>query len=374
MNAEVVIIGGGPAGISAGIHLAQKGIKVSIIEIRKYPREKTCAGILTEKTRCFLRDSLSYDVNGLFASNNQVSVYFEKKYMYSFLTGHAFSFVDRNIFDYELLKRFKDAGGILLEQEKVVNINPVERRLQLSNGQDLSYQALIAADGVNSLTRKQLNLADIPKAFCIQDSVSCSSHPEFTKKISGLYLEYGSIPYGYSWVVPNQNEIIFGTGMMIKDFNWNYMREQHEKFCMLFNLPQDSVRRGAFVPVGELTNQQSHPYENIVFIGDAAGLINPITGEGIYLSLLSGKLAAEAYLTSPGDFRSTFFTLMKPSLDTISEQKNLLPEIYEKSFLKQFICQFKDYPEYMSSVSDDVISSETRSYVSLLREVKALLR
>lgn len=374
MKTEIVIVGGGPAGIYAGIQLAQKGIHTVIIEHQMHPRKKTCAGILTEKTCDLLTDVFSFDTDSCISSSRHVSLYCNKKYMYSFSAEKPFIFVDRSSFDHELLKCYQKFGGNVMMPEKVISINFSENSMELSSGQRLSYKALIAADGIHSSIRRMLQIPEIEKGFCIQNSVSRSSYPEFARDISGMYLEFGSIPYGYSWIVPNQEEIILGTGMMVSHFSWNNMLREHEKFCSYFHMPENSTRRGAFLPVGELTDQRYHPFENIVFIGDAAGFINPITGEGIFLALLSGKYAAEAYLEVPQNFRSTFLSLSKSVSNTISEQKALLPEIYQTNFLKQFIGQFKEFPEYIASISDEVISSEKRSYTSFMSEVKALLR
>lgn len=374
MKTEVVIVGGGPAGLAAGIELAKEGINTVLIEYHEHPRKKTCAGILTEKTHKLLADMISLDENPLVLSSCNVSLYFNKTYMYSFITEKPFLFVDRSSFDYELLKYYQKHGGNVLMPEKVVDIDFPQNRLRLSNGQNLSYKALIVADGINSPICKMMNLLDIEKGFCIQNSFPRIACPETASKLSGLCLEYGSIPFGYSWIVTNQDEIILGTGMMVSQFNWNSMLQEHEKLCSLFGVPKNSVRRGAFIPVGELRNQIHHPFENIVIIGDAAGFINPITGEGIYLALLSGKYAAKSYLTSPKTLRSAFLSLTKTISQTISEHKALLPEIYQTDFLKQFVYQFKEFPQYVSSVCDEIISSEKRSYSSFVSEVKSLLR
>ena len=70
MKTEVVIVGGGPAGLAAGIELAKEGINTVLIEYHEHPRKKTCAGILTEKTHKLLADMISLDENPLVLSQN----------------------------------------------------------------------------------------------------------------------------------------------------------------------------------------------------------------------------------------------------------------------------------------------------------------
>lgn len=373
MNFDVVIIGGGPAGLSAGTALARAGVKTALIERAVYPRPKTCAGIITEKTKRFLDDCFPDIPISKHFSTNHVSLLLNGKPTASFTTAYGFTLVERNDFDYSLYLECKKAGVSILDGSEISQFSPDTNALSLKDGTAIIYEALIAADGANSFIRKKLNLPKIQMGFCVQDSIEREKCPPALADLNEIQIGYGSIPLGYSWVVPNATHIVVGTGMLVKNFDWPHMLLKHEELCSAVHMPASAKRRGAFVPIGELTDYKQYPYENIVFVGDAAGLANPLTGEGIYLALLSGKYAGNAYLEDPKNFKTAYNAKLSQTACTIREDAELLPRFYEKRLLESLIYQFKDCPEYLASICDGAVSLEERSYALVLEEIEELV-
>lgn len=374
MNYDVVIIGGGPAGIAAATKLSSAGVKTLLIEKDKYPREKTCAGILTEKTLSFLKENLYFSEMEQIICSNQVTVMYKRNNIGRFTVQYPFTFVERRVFDYKLLNICREKGTYIMEGLAASKIFPEENKIILSNQQILSYKYLIVADGVLSQTRKHLGLSISPAAFCIQDTFERCLCPDTFKHLQELQLNFGDIEFGYSWIVPYQEHIIVGTGAFTKRVDYSSLILMHSKLCEHVSLPNVTKRRGAFVPIGGFESQENHPYNNIVLIGDAAGLANPLTGEGIYHALLSGIYAANSYLSNPQDFRQTYLSFLQPILEQLTDQKSLLSKFYNQFFLENILFQLKDCPEYLSAICDDVISSETRDYNSLMMELQQWLR
>lgn len=374
MNYDVVILGGGPAGTAAAITLSKAGISTILVEKYFHPREKTCAGILTQKTISFITQNFSFPIMQQTYTSNRVSITYQRNNMVQFETQFPFVFVDRQTFDSELLNICQEKGTNIIEGVIATKIYPNENKILLSNDQTLTYKCLIAADGVFSPTRKQLGLPNLPISFCIQDTVKRHLCPDSLKHLEEVQLNFGDVPLGYSWIVPYQEYIAIGTGIFTEKLDYPILLSKHTALCKHIGFPALAKRRGAFVPIGGFDNQTKHPYKNIIFIGDSAGLANPLTGEGIYHALLSGFYAGKAYLMNTQNIRATYLSLLNPIINQLAQQKNLSSQFYNQTLLGNFLFQSKDCPEYLSEICDEVISLETKSYQSLIVEIQQLLR
>lgn len=374
MTFNVVIVGGGPAGLFTGVVFANAGASVALIEKETYPRDKICAGILTSKTVSFLNEHIPSLNTEQFFSTNHLALFFKDHPAIHIPIKNPFTLVDRKQFDFELMKICKEFGVHILEGKKVITLNPNKNVIHLNDGQAVTYDFLVAADGVHSTIRKFLGVHGISSAFCIQSSFERRFCPESLADLQELQLYFGNIPLGYSWIVPNNKHILIGTGAFTNKFNWTQLQQKHDELCSKIFPANTSKYHGAHVPIGELLNQTDYYNENIIFVGDAAGLANPLTGEGIYYALLSGFLASQAYIADPERFKTTYLSLLQTTANKLKEEKRLLSSFYDNSMLENVFFQFKDYPEYLANVCDEVVSVEQRSYLSLFTELKRLFR
>lgn len=374
MDYDVIILGGGPAGAIAASKLSAAGISTLLIEKNKHPREKICAGILTQKTISLLEENIDILKMEQIISSNQVTIMYKRNNIGQFTVQAPFVFVERHVFDYKLLNICQKNGTYIMEGVTATKIIPNESKIILSNKQTFTYKYLIAADGIFSQVRKQLGLPSMPAAFCIQDTFERGTCPISLQYLQELQLNFGEIELGYSWIVPYPKHIIVGTGAFTDSMEYCSLLEKHTKLCNHIGLTNIAKRRGAFVPIGGFEHQKNHPYNNIVMVGDAAGLANPLTGEGIYHALLSGIYAATAYLLGSHNLRETYLSFLQPILEQLTEQKSLLSKFYNPLLLENILFQLKDCPEYFSAICDDVVSLETRDYSSLIMELQQLLR
>lgn len=374
MHYDVIIVGGGPAGTAAGLILSKFNLSICLIDKCIFPRHKLCAGIITEKTTRILKKILPELDLGNYYSSNKISLFSHSNTECMFSIGYPLMLVEREQFDYDLLLACKNAGIDVFEGTTFSQFNPEQNTLILTNGIELSYDILIAADGIFSKIRKKLGIADIQKGFCIQDTIKRSQCNSALANLDKVCFDFANISFGYNWMLPNKNNIIIGTGVLTKNVAYKQALAEHENLCVRLGVSDSLNRKGAFLPIGDLSNQSEHTHENIILIGDAAGFANPITGEGIYYALLSGYYAGIAYQKDKAYYRSTYLSLIASLTNTIEEVALLSQHFYSNKMVNNLVNQLKNCPDYISNICDDVFCLEERSYQELFLELNQLFR
>lgn len=375
MHYDIVIVGGGPAGSSAGLTLSKLSSSVCIIDKASFPRSKLCAGIITQKTVQVLKTILpDYEFSNYF-STNKISLFSQHNIKCEFSVTYPLILVEREQFDYELLLACKKNGVHVYEQTSFSEFAPDRNKLILSTGEELSYNVLIAADGIFSKIRKKLRVADIQKGFCLQNTINISTQLNaMLTSLDKICFDFANISFGYNWLLSNKKDVIIGTGVLADTPIYKQALAEHAKLCAQFGISSSTNLKGAFLPIGDIANQAWHPYGNIVLIGDAAGYANPITGEGIYYAILSGYYAGKAYLKDNLHFRDTFLSLFSPFVNSMKDTALLSHHFYSKKLINNLIFQLKNCPDYISSICDDVFSLEKRSYQDFFNELTDLFR
>lgn len=328
---DVVIVGAGPAGSTAAYVLSKKGYNVLLLDKEHFPRKKLCGGCLTAKTLWLLNRVFNESEESLTKKNiiNFKSFRFDVRYktkvLVSPISPLAFYFVDRLVYDSFILQKAKEAGAEVSEGEKVTNMGvapptyycfrntkkPEERywnenkvlqselTLTTSRQRLIKTKFIIAADGANSTVRtkllrqKKINGSRWQRnlAYCLE--IYLARKGDF-KTLEFPILSFGYLRYGYSWIFPNKDRLVVGIGGL-KRKNKNLI-DKFKTFLSDYNLDSiDSYKiQGYPLPFG---NSLSIPvYKNIILVGDAAGLVDPMLGEGIYQAHKSGELAAKAII------------------------------------------------------------------------------
>ncbi|MBI5408837.1 MAG: geranylgeranyl reductase family protein [Nitrospirae bacterium] len=299
---DVIIIGGGPAGSTAGYILGKAGLKVLIIDKSKFPRHKLCAGCITHKTTRLLERVFGETVADLKGRDviNYASDRYEIYYKDKLLTGKnlnaSFHFVERYKYDNFLLRKAEDAGAGVIEGEGVLSIDPSNNEILTSSGKTFTAKFLLGADGINSVVRRQFpeylfdqkawrqNLATGLEIFINRPDMENLSHPS-------LYFDF--VNYGYAWAFPNRDKIIVGIGGLVQKNRRQFM-PAFNKFLAALNLGALTTNnvKGFIFPYG---NFLLNPvYKNIFLVGDAAGFADPLLGEGIFYAQRSAELASQS--------------------------------------------------------------------------------
>ena len=328
MDYDIAVAGAGPAGSTAAYILSKKGYNVLLIDKENFPRKKLCGGCLTLKTLQLLNEIFNEPEHALTQKNiiDFKSHRFEIRYKTEILvnkpSAYPFYFVDRSIYDDFLFQKAKKAGTNVIPGEKITGVNSEKNELITVNNRLIKAKFIIAADGANSTLRaKLLRQKKLKAPFWQRNMAYCletfPGRNQYASAIDYPILSFGYLRYGYAWIFPNKERVVVGMGGLNRKNK--HLTGKFNTFLSDYHLNTlDSLEtRGHPLPFGSFIPKPLCPGGNILLIGDAAGLVDPILGEGIYQAQKSGELAAQAIIEkfeNNKDPESNFLNLLRTHL------------------------------------------------------------
>jgi geranylgeranyl reductase family protein len=282
---DVIVVGAGPAGCAAAYDLATSGRSVLLLDRCDFPRAKACAGGLTIKAVRALRYSIKPVVVAT-AYGIQVSKNFEHSASLNSSKPLCLMTVREDL-DAFCLNQPIGAGAEFRRIAQIYEVRELPDSVVLSTAKgNLQARFLIAADGANSQVRRLMGDATWFRAgFALEAQVASSHHA------SDMHLDFGVVRDGYGWVFPKHGHLNVGLysasqqDKITRSTLAEYIRNKlgTDKFdCVI----------GQYLGMGGRGNP--HRHRRVLLVGDAAGLVDPLTGEGIYHAIVSGKAAARA--------------------------------------------------------------------------------
>jgi geranylgeranyl reductase family protein len=309
---DLAVVGGGPAGSSGAYHAATLGLKTMLFEKKTYPREKLCGGALSSRCLPLLGDHAKNAINCEVEALHLFAPSF--KYFVCDNRDSPGYFVIRDEFDQAMARDAVEAGAQLIDNCPVKTIRPLDSGgyeiMAGSGGNSRAATAshIILATGLqdNTLAR-QLGIPLIQDeskdylAMCVMSETLIDNkipeNRQFSGKILGIFL--GPVPNGYGWCFMKNGYINIGigsTGLLLKKVGpKNAYRMFVEKLRKKGILPQDlELVRERLFPLPFKKTAVRTIFGNVLLVGDSAGFVSPVTGEGIYYAVKAGQLAAEA--------------------------------------------------------------------------------
>ena len=377
---DAIVVGGGPAGSSAGRVCAQAGLKTLLIEKERFPRYKVCGGCLSVKASRLLDFDLRPVIENVI-TGAKIKYHREDPILLESSEPIGFM-VMRDRFDHLLVEKATEKGTEVLEGEKVLRVRETDSVLEveLEKGRRLRCEYLIGADGPGSVVSKAfpgLRQKDSGTGIGLESEVplhAVAGFSEEDKNIVNLY--FGRIPNGYGWVFPKKEGLSIGVGGIFGSRRKLNPREYFDAF--LKELP--------FINGNTMGKVLGHPlpcfcdekaklsFRNVLLAGDAGHLMDPLTGEGIYYAVRSGTLAGQAVVQS----REKGGEASGPYQDSI--RRLLIEDLKWARHLSQIIYGFtalsyrtlKQHPE-LGTLCLRVLAGET-NYASFVSKVKERMK
>ena len=286
---DVIVAGAGPAGSTTARECASRGLSVLLLDRAEFPRDKPCGGAVTVRAAGELPFDLAPVVervmHGMYLSVNRAKGFYRRS------SRELAYFTQRRHLDTFLVERATEAGASLRERALV---RDVEKRASymIVRTRDESFEGrtLVAADGANGQTARLAGVdVGIIHGLALEGNVTPSGdYPERWEDV--MALDVGGPPGGYGWMFPKGDHLNIGVG------GWKHigpnMRESLDQLVRFYGFDAGDIwgLRGHHLPLRRPTSPLVHG--NVVLVGDAAGLLDPLTGEGIYAAIWSGKAAA----------------------------------------------------------------------------------
>lgn len=323
---DVVIIGAGPSGVSTAINLVNSGIKnICIIEKAKFPRIKPCAGLLSKKAYAELKllgiDAIK-DLKD--RSIDKYQVYYKNKLKVNMKNVNGFTGSlngTRSKLDMALYHKVKDLDIKIYENIKIKDVD-LDKNIVITDDEQYKYNYLVFADGMSGYSAKYHDVKR-KKNICMETIIKSHNPNSFCQ------LHFGITKNGYAWIGNTGENINIGfSDIFDKNNDYKKLLKTFAK-ANGYNINDKDIR-GAFTPFG--VNEQVVINSNTYFVGDAAGLTDPFSIEGIYYALATGRFCASSIKNKNSD---EYLSSVEPFIDRFKKAKKTMKKFYEPWF--QFI-------------------------------------
>jgi menaquinone-9 beta-reductase len=312
-GSQIIIVGAGPAGAAAAYYLAKAKHQVLLLDRQTFPREKVCGDFVGPAAIKELQDIGVTEQPEFKKTNiiNRAAVFLDEKELISQPMPQTPGLqkngrvIPRKKLDNWILKAAKQAGATVLENVLVTGFQVEKDAVKVfakdSKGSRVfSGSLLIGADGTNSLVATVLRGHLIPKENRIIGVRGYFENVAGPVDQADLHFASASFP-GYCWLFPTgENQANVGVGVLLETLPKG--NQPKELFHQLIS--QDQILKSRLKGASFRGNLEAWPLstydpnmplvsDRVMLVGEAAGLVNPINGEGIQYALQSGRWAAE---------------------------------------------------------------------------------
>ncbi|WP_281857187.1 geranylgeranyl reductase family protein [Litoreibacter halocynthiae] len=369
---DLIIVGSGPAGSAAATSAVKAGLSVAVIDKATFPRDKLCGGLFTGRSEKAMRAIFGREISDdLFVTTNHMRFLSKGRVLADIPNAPPVHLTMRRDFDAMLHAEAIAAGATPYLGQPITELG--DNTLTLKDGTTLGFKALIGADGVNSFVARTLfgrpfNPDTIGFGLEIES-------PRTTSRDDAVEVDFDAASWGYGWSFPKRKTVTVGVGGINS-------RNDDMKANMATYVDQTgsdaSLRyKGQYLPFGDYKKKPGRAH--ILLAGDAAGLVDPITGEGIALAMESGHHAAVAVAKALKDGQPEaalghYMKLVKPIQKSLDQAKMwrmiMFPKATEGYFRKAFERGSSLQMKYLELLAGEAEYADLRG--ALLRRIPKL--
>jgi geranylgeranyl reductase family protein len=288
---DAVVVGAGPAGSTTAYRLARAGARVLLVDKARFPRDKPCGGGITLRALQHLPFGVDPVVEDR-VDRFELRLGYGKRFERSSDAPLALM-TQRRRLDHFLAEQAAAAGADFRDGARVGDVDARADGISLTvDGDRVEAEALIGADGVNGIVARSTGLAGGHTHGVALEGNAPYGLVSRERYRGRMVLELGVSPGGYGWVFPKGDHVNFGIGGWTEE--GPYLRGRLARLCRVHGVDAERLEevRGYRLPLRRADAPLARA--RVALVGDAAGLVDPVSGDGMYEAFLSGKLAAAA--------------------------------------------------------------------------------
>ena len=285
---DVIVIGAGPAGGAAAHVAAKAGLRVALVDKHKFPREKLCGSGFTGRSYLYYAQIFGAPIpDDIILTKHSVEFHAHGDELARIDDIPPIHMTMRRDMDAAIVGHALGSGAVDFTGLGMDSVDLEAQVITLRGGAQLGYRVLIGADGANSGVARALYGAAfdhdrIGFGLEIEAAAPASDAP--------VRIDFGAAEWGYGWNFPKAGSATIGIGgVHVKNPE---MKHSMAEYMAIFDVDAGHKVKGAFLPFGDVRRWPGRA--EVLLAGDAAGLVDPITGEGIAYAMQSGAFAGEA--------------------------------------------------------------------------------
>jgi geranylgeranyl reductase family protein len=295
---DALVVGAGPAGSSTAIHLARVGARVLLVDKARFPRDKPCGGGLTGRAL----KGIPVDPSPV-VERDVDRFELRLRYGSSFARRHQEPLIrmtQRRRLDAFLVEQAVAAGAELRDGARVESIEHDESGVTARVDRDaVRAGVLVGADGANGVVARTVGIGDaIVRGVALEGNVPLELFRKHDLDRTAV-IELAVLPGGYGWVFPKGDHANLGVG------GWGSegprLRDHLARLARANGVDPKALTelRGHRLPMRRLGTPAGSG--RTLLVGDAAGLVDPLSGDGMYEAFVSARLAADAIVSGDLD-------------------------------------------------------------------------
>ena len=293
---DVLVVGAGPAGSATAIHLSRGGARVLLADRARFPRDKPCGGGVTgralKQAPCDIAPVVERVVDTF-----ELRLHYRQSFRRS-STEPLILMTQRRRLDAFLAEQAVAAGATFVDDTRVEQIEIGAAGVTATvGGSPVAADVIVGADGANGVVARAAGLEDgIVRGVALEGNVPWSLL-DLDRFAATAVVELGAPAGGYGWLFPKGDHANLGVGGWATE--GPHLREHLARLARTYDVDPAAITdvRGHRLPMRRV-GASTPAGEHVVLVGDAAGLVDPLSGDGMYEAFTSARLAAEAILAA----------------------------------------------------------------------------